>query len=58
MSTALTKIHCKTWRKREQLWRGRQEIQVGDYRISYIGRLPVRLGKAQYIMANNEKTTG
>ena len=47
MTTTLTKM--------EQLWRGKREIQVGDWGISYIGRLPVRLGKAQHIMANNKK---
>ena len=33
MTTTLTKL--------EQLWRGKREIQVGDWGISYIGRLPV-----------------
>ena len=47
MTTTLTKM--------EQLWRGKREIQVGDWGISYIGILPVRLGKAQHIMANNKK---
>ena len=42
MTTTLTKM--------EQLWRGKREIQVGDWGISYIGRFPgeIRKGSAYY----------